>query len=222
MRSMEFIQRTHDYVRETLLKESSGHDWFHVQRVWKMAIFLSQSESADTAIVQLAALLHDIADWKLHAGDLGAGPRAARKWLEENKADSDLIDPVCEIVGGLSFKGAGVASPMRTLEGMIVQDADRLDAMGAIGIARAFAYGGYRGRVLYDPDIPPELHNSFTAYRDSSSPTFNHFHEKLFLLKDRMNTAAARVIAERRHRYMESFIEQFLEEWRGEDWNSNS
>jgi uncharacterized protein len=219
MRVEELIQRTHDYVRHRFLRESSGHDWFHIQRVWKTSIYLCECESADSAVIQLAALLHDLADWKFHSGNLDAGPCAARKWLEENGADSILIDHVCEIVGGLSFKGAGVASPMRTLEGQIVQDADRLDAMGAIGIARAFAYGGHRGRLLYDPNVPPERHDSFEAYQRSASPTLNHFYEKLLLLKDRMNTSAARAIAERRHRYMESFIKRFLDEWDGKDWS---
>jgi len=218
MRVEELIQRTHDYVRHCFLSESSGHDWFHIQRVWKTSIYLCECESADSVVIQLAALLHDLADWKFHSGDLDAGPRAARKWLEENGADPILTDHVCEIVGGLSFKGAGVASPMRTLEGKIVQDADRLDAMGAIGIARAFAYGGHRGRLLYDPGILPEHHDSFEAYQRSASPTLNHFYEKLLLLKDRMNTPAARAIAERRHRYMESFIKRFLDEWEGKDW----
>jgi uncharacterized protein len=220
MKNKDLIQKTHDYVRDCFLMESSGHDWFHVQRVWNLSVFLSQSESVDATVVQLAALLHDLADWKFHAGDLSAGPRAAREWLQENGADPELTNRVCEIVAGLSFKGAGVASPMATLEGKIVQDADRLDAMGAMGIARAFAYGGYRGRLLYDPEKPPEFHNSFEAYKTSASPTLNHFFEKLLLLKDRMNTPAARAIAERRHRYMESFVKRFLEECEGKDWSA--
>jgi uncharacterized protein len=161
----------------------------------------------------LAALLHDIADWKFHNGDLTAGQRAAREWLSTFELEPQIIQHVEEIVADLSFKGAGVADEMPTLEGQVVQDADRLDAIGAIGVARAFAYGGHAGRLLYDPDIPPELHDSFEAYRTKSGPTLNHFGEKLLLLRDRMNTPTGRQLAEVRHKFMEQFLSQFHEEW---------
>jgi uncharacterized protein len=195
--------------------DAAGHDWFHVERVWATALKLARDEGADLHVVELAALLHDVADWKYAGGDHAAGPRAARDWLQGLGAPPATIDHVCEIIAGLSFKGAGVPTPMRTLEGQIVQDADRLDALGAVGIARAFAYGGHRGRAMYDPEIPPAEHASFEAYKKSTGPTINHFYEKLLLLKDRMNTPAARHLAESRHRFMELYLQQFFDEWQG-------
>jgi len=209
----DVVARTADYVRATLATDTSGHDWWHVLRVWNVAKRIADEESADWFVVQLAALLHDIADWKFHAGDETAGPRAARDWLTACAVDPKTIDQVCEIIARLSFKGAGVADKMSTVEGRVVQDADRLDALGAIGIARAFAYGGHKGRAMYDPAVSPERHDSFEAYKKSSGPTINHFYEKLLLLKDRMQTAGGRRMAEERHRFMEQFLEQFFREW---------
>ncbi len=209
----EVIERAAAYAKQSLQGEGTGHDWWHVYRVWKTAGRIAQEEGADLFVVQLAALLHDIADWKFRDGDESAGPQEARRWLEETGVDESVIGRVCEIIAGISFKGAGVETPMRTKEGMVVQDADRLDALGAIGIARAFAYGGHKGRPLYDPAIPPVQHNSFEEYKLGSGPTINHFYEKLFLLRDRMNTATARSIAEERHRYMEEFVRKFRMEW---------
>jgi len=165
--------------------------------------------------VQLAALLHDIADWKFHAGDEEAGPRAARAWLEQCGVEPAVITRVGDIIRRVSFQGAGVPDQLDTLEGQLVQDADRLDALGAIGIARAFAYGGYRGRALYDPAAQPKPHTSFEEYRASQSSTLQHFYEKLLLLKDRLNTAAARELAEPRHAFMLTFLDQFMAEWEG-------
>lgn len=209
------VERTVAHIRDRMTGESSGHDWWHIYRVWQMARRLAIEERADLLLVELGALLHDIADWKFHGGDLGEGPRQARSWLESIGASREVVEAVVRIVERVSFKGAGVADDMPWLEGQIVQDADRLDAMGAIGIGRAFAYGGHAGRLMYDPNHPPEQHDSADAYRRSGGPTLNHFHEKLFLLRDRMHTSAARRIATERHRVMEEFVNQFLGEWSG-------
>ncbi len=203
------------HVRKQSEGESSGHDWWHVHRVWQNARAIAREEDVDPVVVELAALLHDIADWKFHDGDLSAGPRAARAWLVGQGADDVLADRVADIVGRVSYKGAGTPDDMPTLEGRVVQDADRLDAMGAIGIGRAFAYGGHAGRLMHDPDDPFELHDTPEAYVASSGATLNHFPEKLLLLRDRMHTATGRRIADERHRYMEAFVERFLAEWDG-------
>jgi uncharacterized protein len=212
----EILRKTADHVRELLAADSSGHDWWHVYRVWQSAVYIGEREGADLSIVQLAALVHDIADWKFHGGDDSLGPRLAAEWLTGLRVERGTIDHVSEIVATLSFKGSLVATPMRTLEGRVVQDADRLDAIGAIGIARAFAYGGHAGRAMYDPDIPPEEHASFEAYKKNSGPTINHFREKLLLIKDRMHTPTARRLAEARHRFMVEFLDRFHAEWRGQ------
>lgn len=213
MDSRKIIAKTAEHARQTLSADSSGHDWWHVHRVRQNALTIGRAEGADLFVVELASLLHDIADWKFHGGDESAGPAAARRWLESLHVAPAVVEHVCDIVASLSFKGAGVSSPMRSLEGMVVQDADRLDAIGAIGIARAFAYGGHAGRALYDPEVPPVLHQSFAAYKSNRGPTINHFYEKLLLLKDRMNTAAGRQLAGERHAFMEEFLQRFLAEW---------
>ena len=219
MDTQQIIDRTAKHVQQLFAKDSSGHDWYHVERVWRMALHLAESETADRFIVQLAALLHDIADWKFHGGDESAGPREASRWLTQHEVPSATIDHVCDIIAKLSFKGADVPTPMATLEGQIVQDADRLDAIGAIGIARAFAYGGHKGRAIFDPQVPPQSHASFAEYKKNTGPTINHFHEKLLLLKDRMNTATARRIAQQRHQFMEQFLSQFFAEWGSEPFS---
>ncbi len=222
----EIIQRTAEYVKGEFARDSSGHDWWHIVRVWKTALTLCKYEKADVYTVELAALLHDLDDWKLipspptplPKGEGGKGegrPVRAEAWLRRMGVDPALAEHVCEIITGLSFKGALVETPMRTLEGQIVQDADRLDAIGAIGIARAFAYGGHKGRLLYDPASPPQMHASFEQYQNSGSATINHFYEKLLLLKDRMNTPTAQKVAAQRHAHMELFLEQFMREWEG-------
>lgn len=211
------VTATEAHVRARMEGEGSGHDWWHVHRVRNVALRLAAEEGADLYVTELAALLHDIADHKFHDGDETAGPRAAREWLEDAGADPETVARVCTIITELSFKGAGVATPMSTVEGAVVQDADRLDAIGAIGIARTFAFGGTRGRPMHDPEVPPESHDSFEAYKASRGPTVNHFYEKLLLLRDRMNTAAARRAAEERHRYMEEFLERFFLEWEAAD-----
>jgi uncharacterized protein len=212
----DVVAQSAAHVRQLLANDSSGHDWWHIERVRQLALQLAQGEGADRFVVELAALLHDIADWKFHDGDTDLGPRRADAWLSGLGVDRATIDHVCQIIRQVSFKGAGVTTPMSTLEGQIVQDADRLDAIGAVGIARAFAYGGHAGRAMYDPEVPPETHASFAAYRKNSGPTINHFYEKLLLLKQRMNTSAGRRLAEQRHAFMERFLEQFHAEWKGE------
>jgi len=209
------LTKTEQYVRRTLADDSSGHDWWHIYRVRQNALKIGEQEAVDLFVVQLAALLHDIADYKFHGGDESVGPKVARAWLEKLAVDEDIVAHVCEIIQDLSFKGAGVKTEMRTREGMVVQDADRLDAIGAIGIARAFAYGGHKGRPMYDPAIKPELHHSFEAYKNTQSPTINHFYEKLLLLKDLMNTKTAKAIAAERHQFMEVFLARFQKEWEG-------
>jgi uncharacterized protein len=211
----EILAQTTTHVRNLLSGEGSGHDWFHIERVRNVALKIAREEQADLFVVELAALLHDVADWKFAGGDHEAGPRAAREWLQSLKVDPEAINHVTEIIAGLSFKGAGVETPMRTIEGRSVQDADRLDAIGAIGIARAFAYGGHKGRALYDPAVPPQPHATFEAYKKNAGPTINHFYEKLLLLKDRMTTNTGRRLAAERHNFLEEFLEQFLAEWNG-------
>ncbi len=213
---MNFIEKTREHVEKAHSGDGSGHDWWHIFRVWNTAKKLAECENADRITVELAALLHDIGDWKFHDGDESIGPARARAWLEQIDVAPQVVAEVCEIVSTLSYKGAGVPTPMKTLEGKIVQDADRLDAIGAIGIARAFAYGGHAKRLIYHPDQSPVLHGSFTEYKKSAGHTINHFHEKLLLLKDRMNTRTGKQMAEERHRFMELYLQHFFREWLGE------
>jgi uncharacterized protein len=213
MNQQDIIDRTANYVRNSLSGEHTGHDWWHTHRVRQTAILLAEEEHADRFVVELAALLHDVADWKFHGGDESAGPRAARTWLESLSVDRPTIDHVCDIVAGISFKGAGVPTPMQSLEGQIVQDADRLDALGAIGIARTFAYGGHKGKPLHDPEKRPALHDSFESYKQSPGTSINHFYEKLLLLHERMNTRSARRLARSRHEFMLQYLARFFLEW---------
>ncbi len=209
------IEKIRDFAQSFFEDEGSGHDWWHVYRVWETAKRLASAEGADSTIVQIAALLHDVSDWKLHGGDEQKGLQRIRELLAED-LDPASIEKVCDIISKISYKGAGVATPMGSLEGQVVQDADRLDAIGAMGIARAFAYGGHQGRLIYHPEHNPEMHDSFEAYKNNSGPSINHFYEKLLLLKDRMNTPTGRKIAEQRHRLMEQYLMQFFKEWNGE------
>jgi uncharacterized protein len=211
----EIISRTETQVRHLLSSDTTGHDWWHIHRVRQNAKRIGVEEGADMFIVELSALLHDIADWKFHDGDETAGPREARIWLEQLNVGADIINHICQIIEGISFKGAGVSGQMKTKEGMVVQDADRLDALGAIGIARAFAYGGYKGRPIHDPNVPPEQHETFEQYKKSSGPTINHFYEKLLLLKDQMNTPTGKTMAEERHAFLVTFLDRFHAEWQG-------
>ncbi len=216
MNKEEIIEKTAEFAKATLLGEGSGHDWWHVYRVWKNAQHIAKEEEVDSFVVELAALLHDIADYKNHGGDDNIGPRKAKEWLLSLNVDEEICDHVASIIKGASFKGANVSSAMNTKEGKVVQDADRLDAIGAIGIARTFAYGGNKSRQLYDPNSKPTMHNSFEEYKKNQSSTVNHFYEKLLLLKDLMNTETAKKIAEERHKYMEEYLDRFFKEWEGE------
>jgi len=217
MNNEQIIAQTAEHIRLKLEGEGSGHDWWHVYRVWKNAIHIGKQEKADLFVIELAALLHDIADWKFHNGNEDIGPQLAREWLETLSVEESVIAHVCRIIRAISFKGAGVKNTMDSPEGLIVQDADRLDAMGAIGIARTFAYGSSKHREIYNPTVNPQLHASFEQYKNSEGTTINHFYEKLLLLKDLMNTPTARKIAEGRHKYMQEFLQQFFLEWEGKE-----
>lgn len=210
------ILKTQDFLKEKFQGESSGHDYWHMYRTWKVARHIaSQEKAADIFTVEIAALLHDIADWKFYDGDEEAGPRAAREWLESLEVDDKVITHVEDIIRNVSFKGAKVANTLTTIEGQIVHDADKLDAIGAIGIGRAFAYGGTKNRPMHDPDREAVQHDSFEAYKNSNSATIHHFYEKLLLLKDRMFTKTGKELAQHRHEVMEQFLQEFHDEWEG-------
>ncbi|MFH0713581.1 MAG: HD domain-containing protein [Candidatus Micrarchaeota archaeon] len=196
------------------LSDESGHDWTHVERVWHVAITIAKEEKADLFITQLGALLHDVADWKFHGHDFTVGPKVTREWLSSQNVEAATIDAVCHIVENVSFKGAGEANKMKSLEGKIVQDADRIDAIGAMGIARCFSYGGKTNRPFHDASEKPII-GDFSTYRNAGKTTINHFYEKLLLLKDMMNTVAGRKMAEHRHKVMEQYLEEFYDEWEG-------
>ena len=218
MNQQEIVQKTAAYIEKEFSGDSSGHDWWHIYRVWKNSITICEHEKADRFIVQLAALLHDLDDWKFNeTGD--ETPLRARAWLDSCNVEIPIADKICEIITHISYKGANVENKMKSLEGFIVQDADRLDAIGAIGIGRAFAYGGYKNRPMYDPGSKPQMHATFEQYKNSKSATINHFYEKLLLLKDMMNTETAKRIAEQRHEVMVVFLDQFMNEWEGRDIN---
>lgn len=215
MSQSEVIKSTEQFVKDKLEGEGTGHDWWHIHRVRNTSLHIAKEEQADAFVVELAALLHDIADHKFHGGDEEIGPATARDWLNSLNVSNADVNHVCDIIRDISFKGAKVQTPMETIEGKVVQDADRLDALGAIGIARAFAYGGNKNRELHNPNIKPVQHDSFYAYKNDKGPTINHFYEKLFLLKDRMNTETGLKLAEERHRFMEEYVDRFLREWEG-------
>ena len=209
------INNTIAFVKEQLADAEGGHDWFHIERVYKNALLIAKNETVDTFIVSLGALLHDIADSKFHNGDETVGPKLAREFLFEQNVDSKVIEHVIHIIENISFKGGNEAQKFRSAELDVVQDADRLDAIGAIGIARCFNYGGFKNRGLYNPDIKPNLNMSKEEYKTSNTPTINHFYEKLLLLKDKMNTKTAKKIALERHNFMVLYLNQFYDEWNG-------
>ena len=213
---MILIDKTIAFVKEKLDNAEGGHDWFHIERVYKNSILIAQEEDCDLTVVKLGALLHDIADSKFHDGDETIGPKIARTFLESENVFEETINHVINIIENISFKGGNFENKFSSKELEIVQDADRLDAIGAIGIARTFNYGGYKNRALYNPSIAPNLNMSKEEYKNSNSPTLNHFYEKLLLLKDKMNTATGKKIALERHQYMENFLSQFYAEWEGE------
>ena len=210
------IEETAQFVKITLTDAEAGHDWWHILRVWNNAKLIAETEDADLLVVELAALLHDIADSKFHNGDEEIGPQIAGNFLQSKGVDSSVINHVQQIIRNLSFKASLGVVDFKSHELNIVQDADRLDAIGAIGIARAFTYGGYKNREMYNPEIKPVLNMSKEEYKNSSTPTINHFYEKLLLLKDKMNTETGRRISGERHRFMETYLEQFNNEWNGE------
>lgn len=220
MNSTDAIEQTVKYVRNELYGEASGHDWWHTFRVWQLAKCIARHEGADMVVVELSALLHDISDSKLNGGDTELGAKMAREWLINMHVEPEVVEHVVQIVHDISFRGAGVTAKPMTLEEGVVQDADRLDAMGAIGIARAFAFGGYKGDVIYDPAIAPKPHQTYEEYKNRKSTSINHFYEKLLLIKDLMNTDAARRLAEHRHSYMEEFLNEFYSEWNALDIES--
>ena len=213
---MSLIDTTISFVKEKLQNAEGGHDWFHIERVYKNSLLIAKDEDCDLTIVQLGALLHDIADSKFHDGDETVGPRTARTFLESQNVSEETIIHVINIIENISFKGGNFEKKFNSKELEIVQDADRLDALGAIGIARCFNYGGFKNRALYNPDINPNLSMSKEEYKNSESPTLNHFYEKLLLLSAKMNTPTGKKIAKARHQYMEDFLSQFLGEWNGE------
>ena len=212
---MILIDKTIAFVKEKLDNAEGGHDWFHIERVYKNSILIAQEEDCDIMVVKLGALLHDIADSKFHDGDETIGPKTARVFLESENVFEETINHVINIIENISFKGGNFENKFCSKELEIVQDADRLDAIGAIGIARTFNYGGFKNRALYNPSIAPNLNMSKEEYKNSNSPTLNHFYEKLLLLKDIMNTATGKKIALERHKYMENFLSQFYAEWEG-------
>lgn len=215
MNNKETIQHIVNLIKVKFEKEGSGHDWWHIYRVWQTSITIARQEKANLFVTELGALLHDVADWKFHNGDENAGGRETEKILNSLSINMATVNAVKDIVNQISYKGAGVKTPMNSLEGMIVQDADRLDAIGAIGIARTFAYGGYKSREIYNPQVKPHLHQSFEEYKNSTAPTINHFYEKLLLLKDRMNTPTGKEMAIQRHQFMETYLDHFFAEWDG-------
>jgi len=216
MTDAELVEETITFVKETLQGAEGGHDWFHIQRVFNNSILIARTENVDLLVVSLGALLHDIADAKFYDGDETVGPKMAKAFLESLEVNTKTITHVVNIINHISYKNSlekGITNKFNSLELQVVQDADRLDAIGAIGIARAFNYGGFKNRTMHNPDIPPNLKMNKSEYKKSKAPTINHFYEKLLLLKDKMNTETGKQLAEQRHQYMLGFLEQFYGEW---------
>lgn len=216
MNDAELVEKTITFVKETLIEAEGGHDWFHIQRVFNNSLLIARTENVNILVVSLGALLHDIADAKFHNGDESIGPEMATAFLKSLEVDQKTIDHVVHIINHISYKNSldkENKNKFNSLELQVVQDADRLDAIGAIGIARAFNYGGFKNRTMHDPSIPPNLKMSKSEYKRSKAPTINHFYEKLLLLKDKMNTKTGNELAQQRHQYMLDFLEQFYQEW---------
>ena len=209
MNHAQVIDQTQAFVQQTLKNAEGGHDWWHIHRVWTNAKRILQTEQADTLTVELAALLHDIADSKFHNGDEEIGPKTATAYLKSINVDDAVITHVGQIIRHMSFKASFDANSFYSIEMGIVQDADRLDAIGAIGIARAFTYGGFKGREIYNPEMPPNLNMTKEEYKNTTAPTINHFYEKLLLLKSKMNTTTGKQLAQQRHDFMEAYLQQF-------------
>lgn len=214
-REERLIENTIQFVKETLENAEGGHDWFHIERVYKNSCLIAESEDCDLLVVKLSALLHDIADSKFHKGDETVGPAVAKGFLEKEQVSEEVIEHIIKIIENISFKGGNEQKSFHSKELAVVQDADRLDAIGAIGIARTFNYGGFKNRKLYDPAIKPNLKLTKEEYKKSTAPTINHFYEKLLLLKDKMNTETGKKLAIERHKFMETFLKQFYAEWDG-------
>ncbi len=215
MTNHQLIENTIAFVKKELANAEGGHDWFHIERVYKNSLLISKTEEVDVLVISLGALLHDIADSKFHEGDETIGPKKALDFLSSENVAEKVIAHVIKIIENISFKGGNKKQAFFSKELEVVQDADRLDAIGAMGIARCFNYGGFKNRKLYDPEIKPNLNMSPEVYKASNAPTINHFYEKLLLLKDKMNTQTGKQIAQKRHDYMEGFLAQFYGEWEG-------
>jgi len=216
MDKTQIIQSTIDFVKNTLEGAEGGHDWFHIERVYHNAKLIAQGEDVDLFIVELGSLLHDIADAKFYDGDESVGPRKAVKFLRSLDVNESIIAHIENIIRYVSFKTSlENGNKFDSIELKVIQDADRLDAIGAIGIARTFNYGGFKNRVLYDPEIKPLINQDKETYKNSKAPTINHFYEKLLLLKDKMNTKTGKQLAEKRHQFMELYLDQFYKEWNG-------
>lgn len=211
--SQNLIKNTVIFVKEKLEGAEAGHDWFHIERVWKLSKKIADSETCNLQVVELAALLHDIADPKFHDGDETLALKISREFLEGQSVSAEIIDQVLFIIQNVSFKNRGEVPAVVPIELQIVQDADRLDAIGAIGIARTFNFGGFKNNLMYHPELPPKIGQSKEDYKKSNGTTINHFYEKLLLLKDLMNTDSGRKLAEERHAFMLLFLEQFYREW---------
>ena len=217
MNQEKIIENTISFVKKELENAEGGHDWFHIERVFKNTLLISKEENVNVFVVSLAALLHDIADPKFYNGDETIGPKMAQEFLKQQNIDSNIINHIINIIKHISYKNSldKNATKFTSKELEVVQDADRLDAIGAIGIARCFNYGGFKNRTLYNPQIVPNLNMTKEEYKNSTAPTINHFYEKLLLLKNQMNTNSGKKIAEERHTYMEGFLKQFYDEWNG-------
>lgn len=215
--SEALINQTVDFVKHTLQHAEGGHDWWHIHRVRKLAVSIAKQEQANILVVELAALLHDIADAKFNGGNEEEGPQKAAAFLQSLGVDEEVITHVVNIITYMSFKNSFEVVPFQSLEMHVVQDADRLDAIGAIGIARTFNYGGFKNRVIYDPAIPPQVYTQKEAYKNSTAPTINHFYEKLLLLKDTIKTPYGKQLAEQRHAFMQQYLTQFFTEWGEEE-----
>lgn len=218
---MSVVDQISSSIQSQFEGDSSGHDWHHIQRVLNMSRYLQEKEGGDRLVIELAALLHDISDYKLNGGKLNEGGKVATQIMKDFEIDPEVIEKVVYIIDNVSYKGANTPTEMKSLEGMIVQDADRLDAIGAIGIGRTFAYGGHKGQPLYDPELVATMHSSFEEYATAKSSTINHFHEKLLLLTQRLNTTTAKEIGQRRHEFMQQFVDEFMMEWNFNSTASN-
>ena len=215
MQNEIIIQKTIEFVKESLANAEGGHDWWHTYRVWNLSKQIAKTEKADLFVIELGVLLHDIADSKFNNGNEEIGAQKAREFLQKLKVDENVINHIENIISNISFKGGNEIPKFKSIELDIIQDADRLDAMGAIGIARTFNYGGFKNREIFNPEIKPNLNMTKKEYKNSNAPTLNHFYEKLLLLKDKMNTKTGKIMSKRRHQFMESFLDEFHKEWRG-------